>query len=103
MHLTETRGTMYDEHNPIPMEKLEGMLADIRDMFPVPERGSDLEVAWAGAMASAEYVAPYVQMWMDKINVERILTDEFVDDYSIDDVVFNPLREYLASLPKIDV
>ena len=50
---------MYE--NSIPLEKYESLLADIRDMFPVPPKGSALEESWAGAMASAEYVPAYVK------------------------------------------
>ena len=50
---------MYE--NSIPLEKYESLLADIRDMFPIPARGGPLEESWAGAMASAEYVPAYVK------------------------------------------
>lgn len=67
---------MQDFYNPVPLEKYEGMLADIRDMFPVPAPGSELESAWAGATACPEYVPAYVKdsiaaMSLDTANILR--------------------------------
>jgi len=56
----------------ISMGEIGGLLAEIRDMFPVPEQGTELEQAWAGAMASPEYVPGYVRMWLDTYAVERL-------------------------------
>lgn len=64
----------------ISMGEIGGLLADIRDMFPVPERGSALEVAWAGAMATPECVPHYVKdclaaMTDEKTNILRASLD----------------------------
>ena len=53
------------------MGEIGGLLADIRDMFPVPERGTELEVAWAGAMASPECVGFYVKDCLAAMTDER--------------------------------
>ena len=60
---------MYEDDT--SMGEIGGLLADIREMFPVPESGSELEVALAGAMASPECVPAYVQMWLTKQQQER--------------------------------
>jgi hypothetical protein len=50
-------------------------LSEIRDMFPVPERGDCLEQAWAGAMTAAEYVPTYVKACVEKMQHDnRVLT-----------------------------
>lgn len=56
----------------ISMGEIGGLLADIRDMFPVPECGSELEVAWAGAIASPEGVPAYVKECVAKMQEDNM-------------------------------
>jgi hypothetical protein len=43
------------------IDRLLGALADIREMFPVPQPGSELEGYWTAAIGSPDDVAPYVR------------------------------------------
>lgn len=51
----------------ISMGQIGGLLADIREMFPVPECGSELEVSWANAMATPEAVPAYVKACIESL------------------------------------
>lgn len=47
------------------VDRLLGALAEIRDMFPVPDPGSDLEQIWSGAIGCPEEVPGYVKACLD--------------------------------------
>ena len=69
---------MYEDDT--SMGEIGGLLADIREMFPVPERGSELEVALAGAMALPQCVPAYVQMWLNKQQEATKALDDLISE-----------------------
>ena len=91
---------MYE--NSIPLEKYESLLADIRDMFPVPPKGSALEESWAGAMASAEYVPAYVKECLGEMfnALQKKSTshayDEWISDMTIVSQQLTPVVAWCA-------
>lgn len=91
---------MYE--NSATLEKYENLLADIRDMLPVPPRGSPLEVSWAGAMASAEYIPTYVKECIDEMlnalqkKPPALATDKWIRDMMVVSQQLTPENAWCA-------